>query len=219
MEWRLPMRKTLLALACALISACGNSSTPNNLVVMMGDSITCYWNDPGWQSESKALISAHLPHVVDVGIGGQTTEEMWDRFQEDVLDQHPGTIIIEGGTNDVELLHSVDTQYLFKMVAAAQSAGALVIVGNLPPAPDHDEELASWRMAIIKGRGTYGYELADYYHAMLEDGVQNKALFFSDHIHPISAGYDVMWSVLAPLMPQEVLSGAPTAAPTNNRIC
>src|ERR1700677_3726424 len=95
-EWRLPMKRTVFALACGLISACGNSSTPNNLVVMIGDSITCYWNDPAWQNDASALISAHLPYVVDMGIGGQTTEEMWNRFQEDVLDKHPVAIIIEG---------------------------------------------------------------------------------------------------------------------------
>ena len=213
------MKRICSAIACALISACGNSSTPNNLVVMMGDSITCYWNDPAWQNYTSALISAHIPHVLDEGIGGQTTEEMWNRFQEDVLDKHPGTIIIEGGTNDVELLDSIDTQFLFKMVTAAQSSGAIVIVGNLPPGPNRPKEFASWRAAIINGAGSYGYEVADYYPAMLKDGVQNQALFFTDHVHPISAGYEVMWSVLAPLLPQELLSGPPVVTPTNNDTC
>lgn len=212
------MKRTFLVLACALISACGDSPAPN-LVVMMGDSITCYWNDPAWQEEPSALISAHLPRVVDMGIGGQTTEQMWDRFQTDVLDRHPETIVIEGGTNDVELLDSVDTQFLFKMVTAAQSSGAFVIVGNLPPAPDRPTELASWRAAIMKGADTYGYEVADYYHAMLKDGVQNQKLFFTDHVHPVSAGYEVMWSVLAPLLPQQVLSGPVAARPTSNDTC
>jgi lysophospholipase L1-like esterase len=206
---------------CALIPACGdgNWSPPNSLVVMMGDSITCRWNDPEWHIDSAALISSHLPQVADMGIGGQTTEEMWDRFQEDVLDKHPGTILIEGGTNDVEQLHSVDTQFLFKMVTAAQRSGALVIVGNLPPDPARSAELALWRTAIIDGAGAYGYEVANYYPAMLKDGVQNQALFYKDHVHPISAGYEVMWGVLAPLLPKEVLSGPSVVTPTSNHIC
>ena len=212
------MKGSFIILFCALISACGEPAAHNG-VVMMGDSITCYWNNPEWQTTPSALISSHLPNVVDMGIGGQTTEEMWERFQEDVLDRHPLTIIIEGGTNDVELQGSVDTQYLFKMVAAAQKSGAVVIVGNLPPAPDHPEEFAVWRAAIVNGASSYGYKVADYYPAMLKNGVQNQALFFTDHVHPLSAGYDVMWTVLAPLLPADVISGPLVVTPTNNQTC
>jgi lysophospholipase L1-like esterase len=186
---------------------------------MIGDSITCYWNDPVWQTNPSALISSHLPHVVDVGVGGQTTKEMWDRFQEDVLDLHPDTIIIEGGTNDVELLHSVDTQYLFKMVTAAQTSKAAVIVGTLPPDPDDPADFAAWRAAIIGGARSYGYEVADYYPALLKDGVQDQALFSSDHVHPDSAGYQVMWSVLAPHLSPTALAGPWEVIPTVDHTC
>jgi lysophospholipase L1-like esterase len=196
------------------------------LVVMIGDSITCYWDDPQWTDQS-ARISSKLPYVVDAGIGGQVTEQMWQRFSIDVLALHPGTVVIQGGTNDAVRLHSTDTRYLFDMVEAAQATGARVIVANLLPDGYHADyttnqnELAAWRRAIMEGAAAYGYEVADYYPAMiLPNGRQNTSLFSEDRVHPASAGYDVMWSVLKPLIPRETLD-APRGPIklTNNGTC
>jgi lysophospholipase L1-like esterase len=179
-------------------------------VVMIGDSITRYWDDPTWQSSRADLISAHVRNVIDVGIGGQTCSQMLERFETDVLSRHPSVIYIECGTNDVARNHSTDTGPLFEMVERAQASGAEVIVGNLPPCEPrayvvvHDDQplFAFWRRAIVQGAKTYGYKLANYYpELVLPDGQQNFTLFSSDKVHPNSKGYAIMWGVLRPLLP------------------
>jgi lysophospholipase L1-like esterase len=218
------MKRQLAAtVAAMLLSACGGgdqnsepsptappaaTTTPRSdyaLLVLIGDSITYLWNDPAWVTDAADLISSHYPNVIDAGVGGQTTKQMWERFDTDVLAYHPGIIEIDGGTNDVALLNSSDTQYLFDMIDAAQTSGALVIVGTLPPDTYHIDYTidqathAAWNAAIRAGARVYGYRIADYYSAMLlPDGQQNPALFYSDGTHPINAGYAVMWDVLEP---------------------
>lgn len=199
---------SLVILLALLLSACGGGGNdPPPVMIFIGDSITKYWNDPTWQTDEADLLSAHLPGVVDAGIGGQTCEQMQARFQHDVLDRNPAVVVIDCGTNDVALLQSADTHALFAMVKAAQAAGAQVIVGNLPPADFAivyagswsllDPLHAQWNTEIAKGAKTYGYHLANYYSAMSEtDGSQKAGLFCSDGIHPTSAGYAVMWEVL-----------------------
>ena len=144
-------RQLAVAIAARLLAACGDGDqesepattapTPATrtpgfeyaLLVLIGDSITYYWNDPAWVTDEADLISTHWPNVIDAGARGETTKQMWERFDTDVLAHHPGIIEIDGGTNDVALLNSTDTQYLFDMIEAAQASGALVIVGTLPP--------------------------------------------------------------------------------------
>jgi lysophospholipase L1-like esterase len=189
-------------------------------IVMIGDSITFYWDDPAWQTNSADLISARLNDVVDVGIGGQTCEQMLARFDADVLSRNPAVIYLECGTNDAGQLHSTDTSAFFAMIEKAQASGAQVIVGNLPPDafPDYvagglEPLFALWRTRILAGAKTYDYQVANYYPAMLLDGQQNPALFHSDNTHPTSLGYAVMWNVLEPLIPAEYL--AFTKVPTH----
>jgi lysophospholipase L1-like esterase len=216
-----------MGVALALGACGGTVSDPpfKNTVVMMGDSITCYWNDPGWMDDASDLIAAHLPHVVDQGAGGLTTRDMAERFKGDVLAYHPQTIVIEGGTNDVIKLQSTDTQYLFQMIDEAVASGADLIVGVLPPDdsdpsdPERQSQLAAWRQAIIDGAPAYGYKVADYYTPMLKDGKQNTALFYSDGVHPVAAGYAVMWDVLRPLLNPSVFTGDTAVRLTNNHIC
>jgi alpha-L-fucosidase len=194
----------------------------HELVAFMGDSITFYWDDPTWAPEDD-LLSSHLPLFIDAGINGQTSVQMLARFGTDILDQHPGTIVIDAGTNDVDYLDlnlyantnpqavsSLDPdsmKSLFAMVEMAVASGADVIVGTLPPqdfagVTQIQQQLhAQWNEGIRAGARTYGYTVVEYYDAMVNaDGTQNAGLFALDRVHPNGAGYAVMWAVLAPLL-------------------
>lgn len=176
-------------------------------IVFMGDSITYLWNDSNWMTTPADLLSTHLPTAIDVGVSGQTCADMWERFQMDVLSRNPSVVVIMCGTNDIFHLQSIDTQsYLFQMVQAAEAAGAAVIVGVVPPdsyvpgSPD-EQMHAQWNANVVAGAASYGYRLADYYSAMtLPDGSRNDTLFATASAHPVSAGYAVMWDVLAPVL-------------------
>lgn len=228
--------KTLLGLAMIALAGCGagmdgsSSGTPQasappqtvaqapavnplstTKIAFMGDSITFYWDSPADTSQAQ-LLRAHLSDFIDAGIGGQTSVQMAARFQTDILDQHPDVIVIDAGTNDVDQDQSGNTSALFEMIIAAQASGAQVIVGTLPPNNwSQETELghqlhAQWNDAIRTGAKSYGYQVAEYYDAMvLAAGSQDSSLFKSDHVHPNDAGYAVMWKVLEPLLRPEAL--------------
>jgi lysophospholipase L1-like esterase len=188
-------------------------------VAFIGDSITFYWDDPAWTPEED-LLSSHLPLLIDAGVNGQTSVQMLARFAADILDKHPGTIVIDAGTNDVDYLDlspnanskttSLDPDAmnsLFAMVEMAVASGADVIVGTLPPqdfpgVTQMQQQLhAQWNEGIRAGAAAYGYTTAEFYAAMVNaDGSQNAGLFAVDRVHPNGAGYGVMWAVLAPLL-------------------
>lgn len=202
------------ALASALVlilSACDGGSTapsPPPVVELTGDSVTYFWNDAAWQADRDELISAHLPGVIDTGIGGQTCAEIAARFQTDVIDKGPSVIVIGCGMNDITRLHSSDPAPLFAMADAANKAGIEVIIATITPAnfevlyaPNADEYQrlrASWNEQIFAGQPEHDYRVVDYAPAMvLANGEQNPELFYTDGIHPVSAGYAVMWRVLS----------------------
>ena len=214
--------KTHIAITAAIsvaLSSCGGSSASPNpapLVAFMGDSITAHWGDASITGTDKTLADL-VPNSINAGIGGQTCAQMQTRFATDVISVHPGIVVIDCGTNDTDDYHSTDYQALFDMVIAAQGIGAHVIVGTLPPnsfayyptAVAIDSKLhADWNAVIREAAESYGYQVADYYPAMLlPDGQQNLALFY-DGLHPDAAGYAIMWRVLEPLLASE---GAVTA--------
>jgi lysophospholipase L1-like esterase len=209
--------KAAALLLAAVLAGCGGGSPTESAAphvgpfVMIGDSITANWDDPSWTDKAD-LISAHIPAVIDVGVHGETCVQMDKRFDTDVLLLHPSIVYIECGTNDIGQNQSSDLSPLFAMIERAQSQGAKVIVGNLPPNAFwpyiivHDDMpiFAYWREQILANASVYGYSVANYTPALeLPDGELNPALFASDNTHPNSAGYAIMWAILSPLVPGE----------------
>ncbi|WP_433967710.1 GDSL-type esterase/lipase family protein [Tunturiibacter gelidiferens] len=75
-------------------SAIQPTTTPlNETVVFVGDSITAIWGE-------QADFTAHN-NWINKGISGETSTQLADRYQRDVVDLHPGTVHIVIGTNDV----------------------------------------------------------------------------------------------------------------------
>lgn len=194
-------------LLCALLTACGDAQSPPSTVptnsvppsavgpvVFIGDSITAYWPLPAG--------------IIDAGVPGDTSAQMLARFDADVLAYSPATVVILAGTNDIRHLASPDQSNLFAMVEKAESAGAHVIVGTIPPINDWsagmpvdaaqgNAEVMAWNRGIRDAAFAYGFEIADYYPRLVNpDNTQNAALFNSDHLHPNAAGYAVMTPVV-----------------------
>lgn len=207
----------IIALLCSILTACGGTQTqtqstiepdtfatnaiqPISPVVFIGDSITAGW-----------IIKDYLPNAINAGIPGQTSVQMLARFQADVLDKHPSTVVILAGTNDIRLLDSPNASYIQRMATMATEVGIRVILCEIPPIsntldssytdPAEENKAAiNFNSEVILTGLDYGYTVADYYDSLiLPDGTQNKSLFL-DGIHPNAAGYDVMWKVLKPLL-------------------
>lgn len=200
------MRLITLAL-CALVTACGGAAptvaqAPAPVavqgMVFMGDSITMLWP-----------LADYVQGATNAGVSGNETGQMLARFQSDALDQHPGVLVLLGGTNDIRHLDSADTTNLFAMADRAKAAGIRVIVGTIPPMdlnlgsyPDIEKQLVPvLNDKIRKGAMLHGYEVVDYYPLFLRmDGSINADLYADALLHPNKAGYDAMWSALKSLV-------------------
>ena len=216
------MRKNYAALAVfGLLSACGGSSTDSSIsvptqtplpsggptVAFMGDSITQYWGG-GAPAYPTLPITTLVPGAIDVGIAGQITEEMQQRFATDVLAKNPGIVVILGGTNDLAKQQAPSTDAIAAMAEAAATAGVHVVIGTVPPSElwlgstfltqaETAPAIEQFNSQLKLLASAHGYLVADYYSAMVNSGgSSDQNLFLSDHIHPNAAGYAVMWSVL-----------------------
>lgn len=204
MNRRLPLYIVLLMCAIAFwLSACNSTPTPAvpptppvitaaAPVVMMGDSITYNWSGENSAVAVSPTIYQLVPNVVDLGIPGNTTQAMFNRFGA-VTELSPSVVVILGGTNDLLSGETPNVVYLQEMMDTANADNAKVIICTVPPSPALDAStLALFNQQIIDMANAYGATVADYYNAMLGQ----PDLFEPDGIHPNAAGYALMWPVL-----------------------
>lgn len=202
------MKRTILLLT--LLTGCGGGSASQptqapqiapvsiaGLTVFMGDSITQLWP-----------LETYLVGAVNAGASGEDSWQMHARFQSDVLDRKPATVVILAGTNDIRDRDSADPEHLFAMVRMAREAGVHVIVGTIPPMDINMGAYIEVEKLLIgvlndkirKGAAEYGYEVVDFHPAFVSFGGLNSALYADAYLHPNRAGYDAMWERLKPLL-------------------
>lgn len=173
----------------------------------MGDSETQYWNIAAYDSSP----------TINFGVAGQTTAQMLARFNNEVIASAPGVVVIQGGINDI--LYATDpsnppatTDSIKAMAAMASVAGIKVILCSITPINTQDAPssvpatIVNFNEQLLALAKANGYLYADYYDEMVDaDGTQNKSLFLGDIGHPNDAGYAVMWSVLEPLIDEDLM--------------
>lgn len=160
-------------------------------VVFMGDSITKLWES--------------LPYI-NAGINGQTSAQMLERFEVDVLSKRPSVVVILAGTNDVFLEEFPAVDNVGRMADMAAASGACVILGTLPPAfiagvgiretvEENLEAQQRWNADIKMLAQAHTYRVADYRTPM-----EARPELFADTLHPNADGYAVMLGVVQPLV-------------------
>ncbi len=189
-------------------------ATPER-VVLYGDSITEYW--------VSFAPETFFPgkNYVGRGIHGQTTPEMLWRFQQDVLDLNPRTVVLLGGTNDIILtrlgISEEDTERdLDRMAAMARARGIEVVLCSLLPSayqePAQQQRVMRGVMDINAWLKRYaaanGLRYVDYFSAMAGPNGELRHELRRDSLHPNAAGYRVMERVL-----EQALADLP-ASPT-----
>lgn len=196
------MRRTIGAtaiLVLCLLSGCGaggggpilGPAVPNIKananIAFVGDSITYYWELP----------------TSNLGVGGNTTILMRNRFAKEVLGHGYKEVIILGGTNDMrELNDSVDSEVsaaianLGAMAAEADNAKIQVVLCEAPPLISEDERIIPLNAAIANFAKTHNYRLIDYHTPMEE----HPEFFKPDGIHPNTEGYAVMQVALTKML-------------------
>ena len=154
----------------------------NRSTVFLGDSITQYWSLP----------------VHNAGVAGQHTSEIFSRFSQDVLGRGYARVIILTGTNDIWSENGQSDQVVQEigfMAATARAAGIEPVLCKLPPmlnSAAFNADVVTLNATIANLALTNGYLLIDYYTPMAE-----HPEYFSDGVHPNTAGYAVMETALA----------------------
>ncbi|MGN6638695.1 MAG: SGNH/GDSL hydrolase family protein [Mucilaginibacter sp.] len=167
-------------------------------VIFLGNSIT-----EGWINKDPEFFESHK--YINRGIGGQTTPQMLVRFREDVVNLHPGVVIILAGINDIaentgpSRLENVAGN-IISMAEIAKANGIKVILCSVLPAiafPWHREidpvqpviKLnAMLKNYAVKNKLTY----VDYYSAVVDAQHGFKKELTIDGVHPNLAGYKIM---------------------------
>ncbi len=205
-----------LRLCCAVVVFCSLAWAPGapamesaRTLLVLGDSLSAAYGmsvERGWVSllDARLAQTGHAYRVVNASVSGETTRGGLRRLAP-LLSQHePALVIIELGGNDG--LRGVDLnatrRHLERMVAAAQAAGAQVLlVGvRLPPnfGPAYRERFESVYTEIA---AQFDTPLVPF---LLEGVALNPSLMQDDGIHPRAEAQalmlDVVWPYLQPML-------------------
>ena len=85
----------LIVLFCLIVVMPKAQAVDPKTVILIGDSITESWKgySPGFFAEN--------PYLINKGVGSETTSQILDRFNKDVVSLGPEFVIILAGINDI----------------------------------------------------------------------------------------------------------------------
>ena len=169
----------------------------------MGDSITESWSSysPGFFSNNSYLINK--------GISGETTSQMLDRFDSDVLSLKPEGVIILAGINDI----AQNTGYIsvseifYNVVFMANLAQknhinpvlcSVLPANKLPWRPDIKpaELVIELNQKIKNYCKENNIVYLDYFSSMVGEKKELRPELTYDGVHPNKEGYIIMEELL-----------------------
>jgi lysophospholipase L1-like esterase len=173
-------------------------------VVMLGDSITEFWEFPTVSGFS----------LINRGIAGQNSSQMLLRFEDDVVALSPFAVVLLCGTNDLRAYvgapASVSASALVRisrnvraMADIAKANSIRVLLCALPPVGSDSERVSRssegirnvnrWLEEFAHERG---YPFADFHSALADLNGFLPEKFGEDGVHPNKSGYGQMWPAL-----------------------
>ena len=168
-------------------------------VVMMGNSITEYWEELHPQFfRANGLVGR--------GIGGQVSSQMLARFRQDVINLHPLIVVINCGTNDIAENNGpydedITMDNIKSMTELAQANGIQVVLSSVlptdryswnPRVKDVVKKIRNLNQRITEYCHSNNIPYIDYYTPMTADAASMITSYTDDGVHPNSAGYDIM---------------------------
>ena len=151
-----------------------------------------------------------VDNVKNVGIPGNTTDQMWGRIDADVLSKSPTAVLIWGGINDIVQSYQISPLKLLLMAQATEASpvNAEALVGTILPINHFESSYPYANLAAVNTRidewngsirgmcTDYGFTLVDFAAAFRdESGNIRTDLYKSDGIHPNAAGRQVILDV------------------------
>jgi len=195
---------TIFIVLFSLIVMMPRSSTSNmKKIVLIGDSITESWK--GYSPE----FFAENPYLINKGVGGETTPQIIDRFNRDVVSLKPELVIILAGINDI----AQNTGYIsipetftniINMVEIANSHNIAPVLCSVLPASKivWKPEIESADLVIELNEKLKGYckenniVYVDYFSSMVGENKELRSDLTYDGVHPDKKGYLIMEKIL-----------------------
>ena len=173
-----------------------------NRIVLIGDSITEFW-------ERYDLIFFSQNNYINRGISSQTTSQILERFQNDVIDLQPKRIIILAGINDIaENNGPISLEETFQnivlMVNKANENNVEAILCSVLPTNSFywNPKLQPIDKIMQLNQMIKAYSLinqikyVDYYTEMIDENLGLDTKYSDDGVHPNLDGYLKMKTIL-----------------------
>ena len=199
------MKKTFLTFILFLISLFTFAQKNNQKIIFIGNSITEMWT-------KKSFFFKSNTNFINKGISGQTTSEILNRFQNDVINKKPNTVIILAGINDIAenngpIKIKNIAKNIFKMVELAKKEKINTIICSVLPANKilwnksikPTFKIIKLNMMLKQFCKNNKIEYVDYYSEMVDwKGGLKTPLYTSkwDLVHPNEKGYEKMEEIL-----------------------
>jgi lysophospholipase L1-like esterase len=177
---------------------------PNNgnRIVFIGDSITEFW-----QRYDSAFFTQNK--YINRGISSQTSSQILERFQNDVIDLEPKWVIILAGINDIAENNgpiSIEDimNNIVSMVEKALKNNIEVVLCSILPASNFYwnpkikpiEKIKQLNILIEAYCLTEKIKFVDYYTPMVDEYFGLDKKFTDDGVHPNLNGYLKMKTIL-----------------------
>ena len=199
------MKKTFITFILFLISLFTFAQKNNQKIIFIGNSITEMWT-------KKSFFFKSNTSFINKGISGQTTSEILNRFQNDVINKKPNTVIILAGINDIAenngpiKIENI-AKNIFKMVELAKKEKINTIICSVLPANKilwnksikPSFKIIKLNMILKQFCKNNKIEYVDYYSEMVDwKGGLKTPLYTSkwDLVHPNEKGYEKMEEIL-----------------------
>ncbi len=173
-----------------------------NRIVFIGDSITEFWKqyDLDFFSQNE---------YINRGISSQTTSQILERFQNDVIDLQPKCVIILAGTNDIAenngpIFIEKIMENIVEMVEKSLKNNSKVVLCSILPANNFYwnpkiqpiEKIKQLNELIEAYCLTKKIIHIDYYSKMVDENFGLDKKYTNDGVHPNLNGYVKMKSIL-----------------------
>ena len=173
-----------------------------NRIVLIGDSITEFW-------ERYDLIFFSQNDYINRGISSQITSQILERFQNDVIDLQPKSVIILAGINDIaenngpisieEIMNNI-----VSMVEKSLKNNIEVLLCSVLPANNFYwnpkiqpiEKIMQLNQMIKAYSLVKQIKCVDYYTQMVDEFLGLDKKYTDDGVHPNFEGYLKMNSIL-----------------------
>jgi len=193
----------LIVLFCLIVVMPKAQAVDPKTVILIGDSITESWKgySPGFFAEN--------PYLINKGVGSETTSQILDRFNKDVVSLGPEFVIILAGINDIAqntgyISVSETFANIINMAETANSHNITPVLCSVLPAYNiaWRPEIKSADLVIELNDRLKNYCIEnntvylDYFSSMVGEKKELRSELTYDGVHPDKEGYIVMERVL-----------------------